>query len=73
MIIVKPGADVDIGDPNAPVFPLSFTYFHKLQGPTHLPKNRRKLWRRVRYRSTTLSILSGSNQLPSIRNRISAI
>lgn len=29
MIAVKPGADIDIGDPNAPVFLLTLAYFHK--------------------------------------------
>ena len=32
MIVVKPGADIDIGDPNALVFSLKLTYFHKTLG-----------------------------------------
>ena len=32
MIVIKAGADIDIGDPNAPVFSLALTYFHKTLG-----------------------------------------
>ena len=32
MIIVKAGADVDIGDPSAPFFSLTLTHFHKTLG-----------------------------------------
>ena len=32
MIVVRPGAEVDIGDPDAPVFSLAFTYFHTTLG-----------------------------------------
>ena len=32
MIVVKAGADIDIGDPNIPVFSLTLTYFHKTLG-----------------------------------------
>ena len=32
LIVVKAGADIDIGDPNASVFSLTLIYFHKTLG-----------------------------------------